>query len=84
LHNWNGDLANPDKSEAECEADDEYNIEPCGGTNVTESPEHRVVGAAPTVPGLIWPTLKSMKQAEEGLATLSTMETRRNKGNKKM
>jgi hypothetical protein len=81
--NWNGDLDNPNVSEDECEPDDESDTEPCKGIKASESPEHRVVGATPNVPGLIQPTRKSMKQAEKGLVTVSTMETRRNKGNKK-
>jgi hypothetical protein len=81
--NWNGDLDNPNESEDKCEADDESDPEPCSGIKASESPEHRVVGAAPNVPGLFRPTRKSMKQAETGLVTVSTMETRRNKRNKK-
>ena len=49
----------------------------------SESPEHWVVSAAPNVPGLIRPTLRSTKMVEQGLMTVSAMETRRNIGNKK-
>jgi hypothetical protein len=86
IDNWlnrNGDLDNPNVREDECEPDDESDTEPCKGIKASESPEHRVVSAAPNVPGLIQPTRISMKQAEKGLVTVSTMETRRNKGNKK-
>jgi hypothetical protein len=58
-------------------------IEPYSGIKASESPEYRVVSAALNVPGLIWPTWKSMKQAEKGLVTVSAMETGRNNRNKK-
>jgi hypothetical protein len=41
------------------------------------------VSAAPNIPGLIRPTQKFLKQAEEGLVNVRVMEMRRNKGNKK-
>ena len=77
-------MHNPNESENDSEADVESDIEPSFGIKASESPEHCVVSAAPNVPGLIRPTLKLMKQAEKGLVTVSAMETRRNKGNKKM
>jgi len=64
--NCNGDLDNPNESEDECEADDESDTESCSGIKVSESPEHRVVSAAPNVLVLIRPTWKSMKQGEKG------------------
>jgi len=81
--NWNGDLDNPNESEDNCEADNESGTELSNGIKASESPEHRVVSAAPIVPGLIRPTRRLMKQAEMRLINVSAMETRRNKGNKK-
>jgi hypothetical protein len=49
----------------------------------SESPEHWIVCAAPNVPELIQPSRKSMKQAQNGLVMVSSLETWRNKGNKK-
>jgi len=46
-------------------------------------PEHQVVSAAPTVPRLIRPTPRSMKQSEKRVIMFTAMETRRNEGNKK-
>jgi len=81
--NWNGDLDNTNDSEENCEADDESNIEPDNDIKASESPEDWVVSGARNIPGLIWPTWRSMKKAENGLITVSAMETRRNKGNRK-
>jgi len=81
--NWNGDLDNPNESEEGCEADDESDMEPDIGINALESQEHWVVSAALNVAGLIRPTWRSMKNTEMGLTTVSAMETRRNKGNRK-
>jgi hypothetical protein len=49
-----------------------------------ESPEPRNVSAVPNVPGLIRPTRKSKRHAEKVLGTVNAIETRRNKGVKKM
>jgi len=81
--NWNGHLDIPNESEHDCDADHECNVKLGNGINPLESPEHRGVSDAPNVPGLIWPTQRSMKQAEKGLMTVSGMDTRRNKRNKK-
>jgi hypothetical protein len=80
---WSGDLDNPNESDGKCEADDESDTEPCSGITASESPEHRVASAAPNFPELIRPTRKIIKQAENVFVTVSTMETRRIKGNKK-
>jgi len=48
-----------------------------------KSPEHLIECAIPFIPGFIQPTRRSMKQAEKGLMTVTVMETRRNKENKK-
>jgi len=76
-------LDNPNTSKNCCDADNEFDIELGNRIKASESPEHHIVSAAPTVPGLIWPTWRLMKQAEQGLMTVSAMETKRNKGNKK-
>jgi len=76
-------LGNPNDSEEDCKPDDQSDIEPGNCIKALESPDNWLVSAAPNVPGLIWPTRRSMKMAQKGLMTVSTMETRRNKGNKK-
>jgi len=81
--NWNGDLDNPNDSEDECAADDESDIGPNNGIEDPECPEQHHVSAALTVPGLVWPTRKSTRQAENLLVTVNAVETRRNKGGKK-
>jgi hypothetical protein len=55
--------------------------------NSIEDPEFREqqdVSAAPNVPGLIRPIWKSKRYAENVLVTVNAMETRRNKGVKKI
>jgi len=42
------------------------------------------VSAAPNVPGLIRPILRSKKKVEKALLTVNIMEMRRNKGIKKI
>ena len=84
--NWlhrNGDLDNTNVSKDNCEEDDETNVEEDNGIEDRECPKHWDVSATSIVPGLIWPTLRSMKKAEKGLMTVTAMETRRRKGNKK-
>jgi len=44
---------------------------------------HQVVSAAPSVPGLIRPTWRSMTQAQKGLMMVTALDRRRNQGNKK-
>jgi len=82
--NWNSDLDDPNESEDDCETDDESDKQPGGAIKTSESPEQQCVSAAPNGSGFILPTQKSMKQGEKGLLTVSTTETRRNKGSKKM
>jgi len=82
--NWNGDLDYPIDSEEDCAADDDSNIEQNDGIEDPECPEQQDVSAAPNVPGLVWPTRKSKRQAEKMLVTVNAAETRRNKGGKKM
>jgi len=81
--NWNGDLDNPNDSEDDWEADNESDMELDNGSEESETPELRTVSAAPNVPGLIRPILRSKKKVEKALLTVNIMETRRNKGIKK-
>ena len=46
-------------------------------------PKQLVVSTAPNVPGLVWPTQKSKRQAEKVLVTVNAVKMRRNKGGKK-
>jgi len=78
--NWNGDLDNPNNCEDDCAADIESDINQDNSIEDLECPEQRDVSAAPNVPGLIWPTPKSKRQAEKILVTVNAIETRRNKG----
>ena len=79
---WNGDLNNPNKSEDNCEAEDQSDLVPGNGITASEGREHHVVSAKLNVPGLIRPTQRRMKQTEKWLVTVSATETKRNKGNK--
>jgi len=81
--NWNGDLENPNDSEDDCAADDESDIGPNNGIEDPECPEQQDVSAGPNVPGLVWPTRKSKRQAEKVLVTVNAVETRRHKRGKK-
>jgi len=81
--NWNDNLDNPNDSEDDCAADDEFDIGPNNGIEDSECPEQQDVSAATNVPGLVRPTRKSKRQAEKVLVTVNAVETRRNKGGKK-
>jgi len=76
--NWNSDLDNPNDSEDDCAADDESNIGPNNGIEDPQFPEQQHVSAVPNVPGLVRPTWKSKRQAEQVLVTVNVIETRRN------
>jgi len=82
--NWNGDLDNLNDSEDNWVADIESDIEQDNSIEATECPEQWDVGGPPHVPRLIRPTPKSKRQAERVLMTVNAIETRRNKGMKKM
>jgi len=82
--NWNRDLENPNDCEDDCAADNESNIEHNNGIDDPECPEQLHVSAAPNVPGLVWPTRKSKRQAPKVLVMVNAIEMRRNKGVKKM
>jgi hypothetical protein len=81
--NWNGDLDNPNHSKEDCVAADESDIEHNHGIEDPEYPEQLDVSAAPNVPGLVWPTRKSKRQAEKVSVTLNAVEKWRNTGGKK-
>jgi len=83
LLHWDGDLDNPMNTEDDWEANTESDIELDKGNNDPETPELQDVNARPIVPGLIQPTQRSKKTAETVLMMVSTMEMRRNMGNKK-
>jgi len=58
--NWNGDLDNPNESEDNYEADDEFDTELGYTIKASNCPEHHIVRATPNVPELIQPTCRSM------------------------
>jgi len=80
---WNGDLDNSIDSEGDSTVDAESDIEQDYSIEDPECPEERDVSARPNVPRLIWPTRKSMREAEEVLMTDNAIQMRRNKGVKK-
>jgi len=80
---WNGHLHNPNGSKDDCKADNESNIVLGNAIKALDNPEHQGLSATPNVPGLIWLIRRSMKLAEAELKTVTAMETRRNKWNKK-
>jgi len=84
LLHWNGDFKNANDSEGNCAADFESDIEQDNSIEDAQCAEQRDVCATPNVPGLIWGTLKSKRQAEKVLMTVNAIEMRRNKALKKM
>jgi len=58
-------------------------MEQNNGIKNLECPEQRDVSDAPNVPGLIPPTRKAKRQAQEVLVMVNAIETRRNKGVKR-
>jgi hypothetical protein len=68
--------------EAQWERDDESDLEQDNVIEDLETTAQQDVSAAHNVPGLIRPTLRSKRQAEKLIVTVSTMKTRRNKGHK--
>jgi len=64
--NWNCDLDNPNESEDDSEADNEFDVEQDNCVKDLECPEQRDMCAAPNVPRLIWPTGRSKKKTERG------------------
>jgi len=80
---WNGDFSNPKMSEDDWEADDESDLEQDNIIEDPETPAQPDVCASPNIPGLIRPSRRSNYKAEKLIMTVSAMEMRRNKGNKK-
>jgi len=62
--NWNSDLDNPNDSEENCAPDDDPDIERNNCIGDPKCPEKQDVSAAPNVPGLVRPTRKSKRHAE--------------------
>jgi len=73
--NWNENLENPNDSEDVCTADFESDMDQDNSFEDPESPEQRDVNAAPNVPGFIWPTPKSKRQAQNVLVMVNAIET---------
>jgi len=82
--NWNDDLDNPKDTEDNCMAEVESDIEQGNGIDEPGCTYQRDMSAPPYVPRFIWPTWKSNRQAERVFVTVNAIETRRNKGVKKM
>jgi len=80
--NWNGNLDNPNDSEEDCAGDDESDIELSTCIEDPECQEEQDVSAAPNVTGLVRPTRKSKRLAENVLVTVNAVDTQRNKGGK--
>jgi len=76
----NGDLDNRNDTEDDCRVDVESDIVQNNSIEDLDCPDQWDVSAAPNVPGLIWPTQKSKRQAQKVLMTVNAIETRRNKG----
>jgi len=81
--NWNGDLHNPNDSKDNCAAVDESHIEHNNGIEDLECPVQQDVCAASSVSGLVRPSQRSKKVAEQLLVTVNAIETRRINGVKK-
>jgi len=77
-------MDNSNDREDHCAADVESDIEHDNGIENPEYPERQYVSAAPNVPRLIRPTRKSTRHVEKVMVMVNAMETRRNKGIKKM
>ena len=69
-------------TEEDREVDDESYEKSPNEIEDPQSPANRDVSAAPNIPGLIWPTQRSMRMADQWLMTVTAMETRTSNGNK--
>jgi len=76
-------LDNPNDIEDDRAADDKAAIEQNNDIKDLEYLEQQDMSAVPSVPGMVWPTGKSNRQAEKVLETGNIIERRRNKGVKK-
>jgi len=79
----NDDLENPNLSEDSWEAHDESKLDQDNVILNPDTPKQQEVCAQQNVPGLIRPPRRSKPKAEMSIQTVSAMETRRNKWNKK-
>ena len=77
-------MDNHSDSKEDCAADNESDIEPNNDIEDPECSEQQDVSAAPNLPGLVWPTRNSKKQAEKVLVMVIAVEPWRNIGGKKM
>jgi hypothetical protein len=77
-------MDNPNDLKDDCTADVESDMEQDNSFQDSESPVQQDVSAAPYVPGFIWPTQMSYRHAGKVLVTVNAIETRMNKGVKKM
>jgi len=62
----------------------ESDIEQDNSNDNAQCPQQQHLSATPNFPGLIWPTRNSKRPAKKVLVMVNAMETRRNKGVKKM
>jgi hypothetical protein len=76
--NWNGDLHNAYNSKDDCVAQVESGKVQGNAIKDLRWSDKRNVSAAPNVPGFIWPTRKSNRQAEKALVMVNAIVTRRN------
>jgi len=81
--NWIGDLDRPTDREDNWVAAGESDLEQDIGIEDPECLDLWDVSATPNVPGLIRPTRKSQRQAENVMVMVNAMETQRKKGLKK-
>jgi len=77
---WNCDCENTNTSEDHWEADNKSDFELQNGIEAPEFPAHQDGGAEPNVSASIPPRPMSIQQTEQPLMTVTTIETRRNKG----
>jgi hypothetical protein len=76
-------LDNPNGSEDNCTANDEYDREQTNHFTDWGCQEQQGVSEAPNGHGSVWLTEKSTRQADKVFVTDNVTETRRNKGVKK-
>jgi hypothetical protein len=76
-------LNNPNDTDDDCAVDIESDIEQGNDIKDPECPAECDLSTAPNVPGLIWATRKSERQAEMGILMVNAIEMRRTQGVKK-
>jgi hypothetical protein len=72
--NWNGNLNNPNDSDADCAADDETDIEHNNAIKVLDCQEQQNVSATPNVCRLVQPTRKSKRHAGQVFIKVNTVK----------